>query len=113
MPLGPEIEYADENPDGPIELRVYTGADGNFNLYNDEGNNYDYRKGMHSLIPIRWDEAAKTLTIGAREGEYPGMAKERVFNIVWVGRDHGAGETVISGPDKTIHYSGAAVSVRR
>jgi alpha-D-xyloside xylohydrolase len=113
VPLGPEIEYADENPGGPIELRVYTGADGSFNLYNDEGNNYDYQKGMHSVIPIRWDEAAKTLTIGGREGEYPGMPKERRFNIVWVGRDHGAGEALESRADKTVRYSGEAVSVRR
>ena len=113
VPMGPEIEYADEDPDGPIELRVYTGADGSFTLYNDEGNNYDYMKGVHSVIPIRWNEATKTLTIGAREGEYPGMPKERTFNIVWVGRDHGAGEALVSNPDKTIRYSGAAVSVQK
>jgi len=113
VPMGSEIEYADENPDGPIELRVYTGADGSFTLYNDEGNNYDYKKGVHSVIPIRWNEATKTLTIGAREGEYPGMPKERTFNIVWVGRDHGAGEALVSKPDKTIRYSGAAISVER
>jgi len=113
VPMGSEIEYADEDPDGPIELRVYTGADGSFNLYNDEGNNYDYKKGVHSVIPIQWNEAAKTLTIGARVGAYPGMAKERTFNIVWVGRDHGAGEALVSRPDKTVRYTGAAVSVRR
>jgi alpha-D-xyloside xylohydrolase len=113
VPMGPEIEYADENPDGPIELRVYTGADGSFNLYNDEGNNYDYQKGMHSVIPIQWNDASKTLTIGAREGGYPGMAKERDFKVVWVGHDHGNGEGVVATPDKTVRYSGAAVSVRR
>jgi alpha-D-xyloside xylohydrolase len=113
VPMGQEIEYADEAPNGPVELRVYAGADGSFTLYNDEGNNYDYKKGMHSVILIRWDETGKTLTIGAREGEYPGMPKERTFNIVWVGRDHGAGEALISQPDKTIRYSGEAVSVRR
>lgn len=113
VPMGPEIEYADENPDGPIEVRVYTGADGSFNLYNDEGNNYDYKKGLHSVIPIRWDEATRTLTIGAREGDYPGSPKERTFNIVWVGSEHGAGEAVASRPDKTIRYSGAEVIVKK
>jgi len=68
---------------------------------------------MHSVVTIRWNEAAKTLTIGAREGEYPGMAKARTFNIVWVGRDHGAGEALVSHPDKTVHYLGDAISVRR
>lgn len=113
VPMGPEIEYADEKPAGPIELRVYTGADGSFSLYDDEGNNYDYQKGVHSVIPIRWNETAKTLTIGDREGEYPGMPKERTFNIVWVGRNHGAGEGVASKPDQTVRYSGKAVTVRR
>ena len=113
VPMGPEIEYADENPDGPIELRVYTGANGSFNLYNDEGNSYDYLKGLHSVIPIHWDESAKKLTIGAREGEYPGMAKERTFNIVWVGREHGAGEALVSRPDKMIRYSGTAITVKK
>ena len=113
VPMGPEIEYADEKPAGPIELRVYTGADGSFSLYDDEGNNYDYRKGAHSVIPIRWNEAAKTLTIGDREGEYPGMPKERTFNIIWVGRNHGAGEGVAPKPDRTVRYSGKTVTVRR
>ena len=113
VPMGPEIEYADEKPAGPIELRVYTGADGSFSLYDDEGNNYDYQKGAHSVIPIRWDEAAKTLTIGDREGEYSGMPKERTFNIVWVGRNHGAGEGVAAKPDRTVRYSGKAMTVRR
>ncbi len=33
VPLGPEIEYADEKPAGPIELRIFRGADGSFDLY--------------------------------------------------------------------------------
>ena len=48
LPLGPEIEYADEDSSGPIELRVYTGADGSFQLFTDEADNYDYEKGIHS-----------------------------------------------------------------
>ena len=64
LPMGPEIEYAAQDPGGPIELRIYSGADGNFDLYEDAGDSYDYEKGQHSVIPIRWNESAGALTIG-------------------------------------------------
>jgi alpha-glucosidase (family GH31 glycosyl hydrolase) len=51
LPLGSEIEYANEEPAGPIELRIYPGADSAFALYEDAGDSYDYEKGVHSLIP--------------------------------------------------------------
>ena len=112
LPLGPEIEYAGEKPDAPIELRVYAGADGDFRLYEDEGDNYDYEKGAHAVIPIHWDDAHKTLSIAARVGSFPGMPAERTFHIVWVGANHGVGETVEASPDKAVHYNGAALSVQ-
>jgi alpha-D-xyloside xylohydrolase len=113
LPLGPEIEYADQNSDGPIELRIYPGADGAFNLYQDEGDNYNYEKGAHSLIPIKWSEAEKTLVIGEREGAYPGMPVQITFHIVFVASDHGAGESVEPKPDRTIVYRGTSVTVKR
>jgi alpha-D-xyloside xylohydrolase len=111
VPFGPEIEYADESPAGPIELRVFRGADGQFDLYQDEGDTYNYEKGSHSVIPLRWSETEKTLTIGDRQGQYPGMPKDLAFNIVWVTPGHGVGETVESNPDKVVTYSGKAISV--
>jgi alpha-D-xyloside xylohydrolase len=113
LPMGPEIEYADEKPDGPIELRVYTGADGAFDLYGDEGDNYDYEKGAHAVIPMHWSEAEHELTIGDRVGSYPGMQGEIKFDIVWVSRNHGAGEQVESRPDRIVVYKGAALSIHK
>jgi alpha-D-xyloside xylohydrolase len=112
VPLGPEIEYADEKPAGPIELRIFRGADGSFDLYEDEGDNYNYEKGAHALIPVRWSETDKKLTIGDREGQYPGMPKELQFNIVWVSPGHGTGETVEGKPDSVLHYQGKAISAQ-
>jgi alpha-D-xyloside xylohydrolase len=109
--LGPEIEYASEKPDGPIELRVYTGADGSFDLYGDEGDSYDYEKGAHATIPIRWDESTQTLTIGDRVGNYPGMANAMKFNIVWVSPGHGTGEVVDNNPNQTVTYKGVRTIV--
>ncbi|HMH07493.1 MAG TPA: TIM-barrel domain-containing protein [Terriglobales bacterium] len=111
VPLGPEIEYADQKPAGPIELRIFRGANGKFDLYEDEGDTYNYEKGAHALIPLRWSETDKTLTIGDRDGRYPGMPKELAFNIVWVSPGHGVGETVVDRPDRVIHYQGEAISV--
>jgi alpha-D-xyloside xylohydrolase len=112
VPLGPEIEWANERPDGEIELRVYRGADGRFDLYDDEGDSYRYEKGARSLVPIRWNEKAGVLSIGAREGEYAGMPVKRTFHVVWVGRNHGVGEAVASDADTTVTYEGKAVEVR-
>jgi alpha-D-xyloside xylohydrolase len=111
MPMGPDLEYAAEKPADPIELRVYTGADASFTLYEDENDNYDYEKGMHATIPISWDEANHKLTIGERQGEFPGMLDHRTFRVVFVKGDHGAGIELTGEPDKVVEYSGAAVSV--
>jgi len=111
LPLGPEIEYADEKPAGPIELRIYPGGDAEFDIYQDAGDGYDYEHGAHSVIPVHWSEAARTLTIGPREGSYPGMAANIEMKIVFVTAGHGAGPELTANPDKLIDYSGAATSV--
>jgi alpha-D-xyloside xylohydrolase len=112
LPLGPEIEYAVQNPEGPIELRLYRGADGKFDLYDDAGDSYDYEKGQHTVIPIAWDENAKTLTLDAREGSFPGMIQQHTFRIVTVGNDHGAGPAITAVADKEIVYRGKRIQVK-
>jgi len=111
LPLGPVIEYAGQAAD-PIELRVYPGADADFTLYEDQGDNYSYEQGAHSTIPIHWDDARRTLTIGARQGSFPGMPAAHDFNVVIVSAGHGVGGDATPSPDTTIHYSGAAVDAR-
>ena len=112
VPLGPEIEYADQKPGDPIEVRVYRGADGSFDLYEDEGDSYRYEKGAHAVIPMRWNEAEGTLTIGDRVGSFAGMVEKRSFHVVWVGAGHGVGEGVSSGADAEVEYSGKSVEVK-
>lgn len=85
LPLGPVVSHAEAGANAPLEIRVYRGADGAFTLYDDEGDGQGYRQGRRATVDLRWNEARKTLTIGARKGGYPGMPRERVFNIVWVG----------------------------
>jgi len=112
IPMGPQIEYAAEDPAGPIELRIYPGSDGDFNLYEDSGDSYDYQHGQHAVIPIHWDDRNSTLTIGNREGSFPGMVKDRAFHIVLVSAGHGGGIAVSSRADKDIAYEGAKVEVK-
>ncbi len=111
VPMGPVIQYAGEKPDAPINLRVYPGANGSFTLYDDDGTTYDYEKGQYATIPIQWDDSTHTLTIGARQGSYPGMDKQRTFNIIWVSSGHGVGVSPVQFPDKTVQYGGSAISV--
>ena len=112
LPLGPEIEYADEKPAGPIELRIYRGADGEFELYQDAGDSYDYERGAHSIIPVHWAESTRTLTIGERQGGYPEMPQSMQIKIVWVSAGHGSGLAPVTNPDETVEYTGKAVSVQ-
>jgi len=112
IPMGPDLEYASEKPADPIELRVYSGADGDFTLYEDEDDSYNYEKGVFATIPIRWDDSKQTLTIGKRQGSFPGMLERRTFHVVWVGEDHGVG-VFPQEADRTVDYDGSAVTVSR
>jgi len=111
LPMGPDLQYAEQKPADPIELRVYPGANTDFTLYEDDGNTYDYEKGAYSTIPIHWDDSARTLTIGARKGSFPGMLESRTFSIVFVGDGHGVGIDETAQPDKVVHYNGAEITV--
>jgi alpha-D-xyloside xylohydrolase len=112
LPLGPAVQYATQKPGSPIELRIYPGADGSFTLYNDAGDTYDYEKGAHSTISIKWDDAARTISFGAREGSFPGEETSLVFRVIVVGANHGVGGDVASTADKEVKYDGSAVSER-
>lgn len=111
LPMGPELQYTSETPADPIELRIYRGVDGTFDLYEDEGDGYGYEKGVHATISIIWNDSSQTLSIGARRGSFPGMLKERTFNVVLVGKDHGVGENPVTSPERAVRYNGDPISV--
>jgi alpha-D-xyloside xylohydrolase len=112
LPLGPSMEWSDQKPSDPIELRVYSGSDGSFSLYEDSGDSYDYEKGAHTMIQLSWNEAERQLTIGPCKGSFPGMLAHRIFHIVWVDRDHGTGLTEAK-PDQFVSYDGTEVSIKK
>ncbi|MBN1144523.1 MAG: DUF5110 domain-containing protein [Bacteroidales bacterium] len=113
IPVGPEIEYTTQKPADPVTLYVYTGADGEFNLYEDEGTTYDYEKGKYSLIPIAYSESTGELTIGERQGGYEGMLEERTINVVWVSKEKPVGFAPDAKPALTIKYTGQKTVVKK
>jgi alpha-D-xyloside xylohydrolase len=110
IPMGPKMEWTTEKPADPIELRIYPGANGDFTLYEDQNDGYQYEKGAHATIPIRWDDATKTLTIAPRKGTFPGMLSEHTFHVVLVSKGHGTGIGASETPDKTVVYKGQKTS---
>ena len=101
LPLGPEEQYVGEKPWDNLEMRIYPGADGSFTLYEDEGDNYNYEKGYYSTITFTWNDKARTLTIGTRQGGYQGMLLSRKFTIV-----------LPDGQQKVVDYAANEVTVK-
>ena len=95
IPLGPDVQYTDEKPWDNLDIIVYPGADAEFTLYEDEGDNYNYEKGIYSTITFKWNDKARTLTVGKRQGSYPGMLATRKFNV-----------KVVGGAEKMVAYNG-------
>jgi len=81
LPLGPDMEWSDQKPADPLTLLIYPGADVHFTLYEDDGLSYGYEKGQYATIGLHWDDARQTLRIDERQGTFPGMLQERVFDI--------------------------------
>jgi alpha-D-xyloside xylohydrolase len=111
VPVGPEIQYTSEKPGAPITLFVFTGADGGFDLYEDDGVSYGYEKGQFSYIPMRYDAAKGTLSIGARSGSFAGMPEERIFRVRWIREGGKAPADLDAATDLTVEYKGAEVLV--
>lgn len=110
IPLGPELQYTEEKPADPLVLMVYAGKSGQLTLYEDDGLSYGYEKGQQSRIVISWDDATKTLTLGARTGSYPGMLATRTVQVVLVSPTKAVGFSFTPQPDSTLTYTGEALS---
>ena len=98
------MQYTSEKPADPIEIYIYTGADGSFTLYEDEGDNYNYEKGYFSEIEFKWNDLKNRLTIGECKGEFKGILKKRTFIPL-----------IIKEDKKTVHvpveYCGKGISI--
>jgi alpha-glucosidase (family GH31 glycosyl hydrolase) len=68
LPMGPVKQYTGEQVEGPIEVRVYPGANGSFLLYEDDGRSFDYRKGEWMGIELAWNDTRRTLSAKLAKG---------------------------------------------
>ncbi|HNT92396.1 MAG TPA: glycoside hydrolase family 31 protein [Bacteroidales bacterium] len=112
IPFGPEIRHTSEKTADPLTLWVYTGADGSFTLYEDEGDNYNYEDGAYSLISFTWSDNDHTLIIGAREGNYQGMPQERTINVVVVSEGQPVKLDFERTPDRSVNYTGEEIRLQ-
>jgi alpha-D-xyloside xylohydrolase len=111
VPVGPDVQYAAEQPGAPLTLLVFTGADGSFDYYEDDGVSYGYERGEFARIPLRYDAAKGTLTIGARQGSYQGMPGKRTFKVRWIKEGAPPPADFDAAADATVEYSGAELTV--
>ena len=112
IPFGPEMEWSDEKPAELINLYIYAGQNGAFQLYEDEGTNYNYEKGKYATIDITYDDASRTVSFGARKGQFPSMLKNRRFNVVLVTKDAPKPLNLDNPEGMMVNYNGKAVSVQ-
>jgi alpha-D-xyloside xylohydrolase len=112
VPIGPARQFAGDQPDAPIELHVYPGSDGAFQLYEDEGDGYNYEQGAFSRIDILWQEAAGQLILEEQRGEYPGMSKRREFDLILHGRSKVETESSGHRAVTRVEYEGTTLVVQ-
>ncbi|MCR5678840.1 MAG: glycoside hydrolase family 31 protein [Prevotella sp.] len=113
LPIGPDMEWSDQKPADPVTLYVYAGRDGTFLLYEDDGTSYSYEQGARSTIPVSYNDATRTITIGARQGSFLGMLKQRRFYVVLVTKESPAAPSPDGQPQgHVVVYKGKAVSVK-
>jgi alpha-D-xyloside xylohydrolase len=112
VPFGPELQYTGEKAADPLTVWVYGGANGSFTLYEDQGATYDYEKGAFTEIPMKWNEATGTLTMGRRQGSFPEMLKDREIRVVLVSKEKAMGFSFDAAAVKSVRYTGQAVDVK-
>jgi alpha-D-xyloside xylohydrolase len=111
LPMGPELSHTGERPADPLTLWVYTGQDASFDLYEDDGVSYGYEQGLSSTIPLRWDEAKRALTIGARSGSFPGMLAKRELRVVFVSPGAAIPHSPTPPVSRTVTYDASPMQV--
>jgi alpha-D-xyloside xylohydrolase len=110
IPFGPQVQYATEKKWDTLEIRLYTGANGEFTLYEDENDTYNYEHGVYTTIAFKWDNSKQTLKIGNRNGSFPGMLTTRTFILVLIdGQSNQYNKP--DSPIKTVIYNGKGLTV--
>ncbi|WP_299780734.1 TIM-barrel domain-containing protein [uncultured Formosa sp.] len=102
IPMGPKVQYATQETDEPLRIKVYPGADATFTLYFDDNESYDYEHGEYSELKLNYSEATKTLQITKGNGEYLDYSKSPMTLVV----------EMIGGQNQTVSFSGSDLEVK-
>jgi len=111
LPMGPVRQHVNDLPDAPVELHIFPGLDASFELYEDEGDQYNYEDGAFSTIPIHWQDAERQLTLGAVKGKYAGMPEQRIFEIILHDEGSYPANSFLAGQRQTVHFCGQPVVI--
>jgi alpha-D-xyloside xylohydrolase len=103
IPMTQVMQYVNEVPTAPYEIRIYRGGDTNFTIYEDAGDTYDYEQGAFAIINLSWIESTGQLTIHDRQGSFPELVKERQYNVIFISKQ--GRET------KSVDYTGQEIQV--
>jgi len=112
VPMGPVVHFASYKQNAAYEIRIYPGADATFTIYEDDNETYNYEKGQYATTELKWNDAARTLTVGPRKGSFPGMVLSRTLNVVLAVPGRNAGPAYTPSKVKTLVYEGRSVVVK-
>ncbi len=90
LTLGPARQYALQDDSRGLSVVIYPGANGEFTLYEDDGLTFDYRRGRARWTDFRWDDGARRVSVGLREGseEYPLLPRKMEFRLAGTRQSH-------------------------
>ena len=100
IPFDPIRQYTAEVVNEPTTLKIYSGADGSFTLYEDDGTSLDYLKGKYNQTLITWNDKQKKLRIAPSHSGLP-AGTSRIFKL----------QLFPGGAVKTITYTGKAAEL--
>jgi alpha-glucosidase/alpha-D-xyloside xylohydrolase len=101
LPLEPPRQYTAQPIDQPTTIRIYSGRDGEFRWYEDDGATLEYREGKFARTRLIWDERGQRLTIEPEAASRTFQVGPRTFVI----------EVIPGGQRKTVRYSGQRLEV--
>ena len=98
VPVDPIRQYTGQEVDEPTTLKIYRGAYGKYTLYDDDGTSLEYLQGDSVQTLIKWDDAAKKLSLEPASKQ----KATRAFQV----------ELIPDGVTKWIQYSGRSLELK-
>lgn len=97
IPMQPYMDYSTQKSVDPLNLKVYTGANGSYSLYEDSGDGLGYKQGQSAQTTINYTQNLSTLQIGAAQGHYPDQLSQRGYSIDLINVANSPSTVIING----------------